>query len=214
MVDFAVPAWLQELGRQDRPADGRPDAAERGDRVVARLLPAEEVVGAERDRQRLARVDRADEPDERRQPVQGDVGVHVRLDRLRQRAEVPDRTDGVELVGHRAQEAALAGHPRVVARVLPRADVGERLAAVEAVLLAGLDVDPRLRLAPGGPRHLVVQPLLDEDLDAAERVDEVGEADEVDEGVVVDADPEQRRDGLLQVAGARSRRRPSARRAR
>jgi hypothetical protein len=70
------------------------------------------------------------------------------------------------------------------------------------VLLTRLDVDPRLRLAPRGPRHLVVQPLLDEDLDPAERVDEVGEADEVDERVVVDPDREQSRHGLLQVAGA------------
>src|SRR5207342_1644142 len=68
--------------------------------------------------------------------------------------------------------------------------------------LARLDVDPRLRLAPRRPRHLVVQPLLDEDLDPAERVDEVCEADEVDERVVVDPDREQGRDGLLQVAGA------------
>jgi hypothetical protein len=47
-------------------------------------------------------------------------------------------------------------------------------------------------------RHLVVQALLDADLDAAERVDEVGEADEVDERVVVDPDREQVRNRLLQ----------------
>ena len=44
----------------------------------------------------------------------------------------------MELVGHRAQEAALARHPRVVVRVFPRAHVGERLAAVEVVRAAGL----------------------------------------------------------------------------
>ena len=95
-------------------------------------------------------------------------------------------------------------HPRVVARVLARADVRERLAAVEAVRAAGDDVDRRLRLAPRRARHLVAEPLLDEDLDPAERVDEVGEADEVHERVVVDADPEQRRHRLLQVARALS----------
>jgi hypothetical protein len=84
----------------------------------------------------------------------------VRLDRLRQRAEVADRADGVELVGHRAQEAALPRHPRVVARVLARAHVGERLAAVEAVLPAGNHVDLRLRLAPRGPRDLVDEAFL------------------------------------------------------
>ncbi len=104
----------------------------------------------------------------------------------------------VELVGHRAQEAPLSRHARVVARGLARADVGERLAAVEAVRLAGPDVDRRLRLAPRRPRHLVDQPFLHRDLDASERVDEVGEADQVDHRVVVDPDPEQARDRLLE----------------
>ena len=104
----------------------------------------------------------------------------------------------VELVGHRAQEAALPGHPRVVVRRLAGADVGERLAAVEAVGAAGNDVDSRLALAPGGPRDLVDEPFLHVDLDAAERVDEVGEAEQVDERVVVDPKPEQLRDRLLE----------------
>ena len=114
------------------------------------------------------------------------------------RREVPQHAHRVELIGHRGQEAALPGHPRVVVRVLPRPDVGERLAAVEVVAAAGLDVDPRLRLAPCRPRHLVDEPLLDEDPDTAEPVDEIGEAAQVDERVVVDPDAEQARDRLLE----------------
>src|SRR5918995_1200670 len=194
---------FQELGNEDRSPHRRLDRAERRHRIVPRLLPAEEVLSAERDRERLVRIDGADEPDERGQAVQRDVGVHVGLDSPGERAEVADRAYRIELVRHRAQEAAMARHPCVVARVLARADVGERLAAVEAVRPAGHHVDLRLRLAPGRPCHLVAESLLGDDLDAAERVDEVGEAEEVDEGVVVDADAEQRRDRLLQVPGAR-----------
>ena len=175
---------------------------------------AEEVVEPERDRQRLLLVDGAHEPDEARETVERDVRVHVRLDRLRERAEVAEDAHRVELVGHRAQEAALPGHARVVVRRLARADVGERLAAVEAVGAAGNDVDARLPLAPGRPRDLVDEPLLDVDLDAAERVDEVGEAEQVDERVVVDAEAEQLRDRLLERGCALADRRRGPRRAR
>jgi hypothetical protein len=58
------------------------------------------------------------------------------------------------------------------------------------VAAAGDDVDPRLRLAPSRPRHLVNEPLLDEDPHAAQPVYEVGEAAQVDERVVVDANAE------------------------
>ena len=56
----------------------------------------------------------------------------------------------------------------------------------------------RLGLAPGRPRDRVDEPLPHPNPDAAERVDEVGEATQVDERVVVDPDPEQARDGLLE----------------
>ena len=81
-------------------------------------------------------------------PVERDVGAHVPLDRVRKRLEVPQHAQRVELVGQSAQEAPLPRHPRVVVRVLARPHVRERLMAVEVVRAAGIDVDPRLRLAP------------------------------------------------------------------
>ena len=108
----------------------------------------------------------------------------------------------IELVGKRAQEAALPRHPRVVVRVLARPHVGERLVPVEVVRAARIDVDPRLRLAPRRTRDGVVQSFLHVDRHAAERVDEIGEAAQVHEGVVVDAHAEQLRHGQLERARA------------
>ena len=70
---------------------------------------------------------RGGEPDEAREPVERDVGAHVVLDRVRERLEVPQHAQRVDLVGERAQEAALARHARVVVRLLARPHVCERL---------------------------------------------------------------------------------------
>src|SRR5262249_35772696 len=111
---------------EQRLACGRAHLRDVRQREVVRLAPPQDVVAVERHGHRRARIDGRREPDEARQAIERDVCAHVVLDGARERLEVPQHGERVELVRQRAEETALPRHPRVVVRVLARTHVRER----------------------------------------------------------------------------------------
>ena len=133
-------------------------------------------------------------PAELHQVVGREIGGERLADRPADAREVQQRAGRGEAVRDRLQHALLAQAARevVVGRVggvLAHACIGERVPPVEVQLAA-----PE---APGVAVEAVRDDLLGVvDGDAAERVDELAEAGEVDQDDVVDGDPRERLDGL------------------
>ena len=164
------------------------DAQELVDRVLDRLVGRGHVAVVRR-RARPGSGPRAPAPTGRARNVfsssssvdrVADVRGRVLGEDVEQLVAVVDQLLGRQLLARLAQEVLLARRAHEVVVEVAEADVLERVVAAQP-LVAGLDVDLR------GPRlGRDVVAAVDVDVDAADRVDGVGEAGEVDVDDVVD----------------------------
>ena len=179
--------------------------ADRGD-VRHRVAGADPAGGVRRrheaQRHDLLPVDPGDQLDQPREDAARDVGAHVlprRAGQARERSQHPGR---IGLLGERHHHAALAPDAVVVGAVAAGADVGEGLEGRE-LLAAGLEVDADPVLAVLRGRDPVEHGAGHVDRDPAEGVNHLHEAAEVDQRVVVHAQPGEVGGDLLQRRRAR-----------
>ncbi len=133
-----------------------------------------------------------------RQPVGRQVGLDGRADRVEQARQAEQRAAVDDLRAEREEDLLLPRLPGEVglADRAPDASVGEGRSAVE-VMRSHVDA-PAPTGHPGAGVLRVVEGLADVDVHATDGVDHPGEAGEVDGRVVVDRDPEQRTDRVLE----------------
>ena len=137
--------------------------------------------------------------DERRQQLLGHVGAQDLLAGVGEPGVPREQVDRVGLVDDRVDRAALPLHPLVVGGPVASAREPEGLEPVEVLVGPRLEVAGR-RDVPVGvavDRHRLV----DVHGDPADRVDDLPEAVEVDQQVVVDRDAECTRDRQLHRVG-------------
>ena len=134
--------------------------------------------------------------------VQRDVGPDRLLERGDQFGQLRDEVLRVGLLAQRQEDALLALASVEVGRRVTRAGVLEGLGAVH-VLDAGRDVQP-VELAPFAREAIVRDRDLDVDRDAADRVDDLLEAFEVDFDEVLDVEVVQLAEDRLQARCSRA----------
>ncbi len=141
-------------------------------------------------------IDLVDDRGEVREPLHRDVGGDEVAHELQQFGQLPQQRP---ILGHgiaqREQDLLLSAGPGEVAlaRALAGSRIGEGIDPTE-VVLPGLDAPAGVRVAEARVVG-IGEAVLHRDVDPADRVDDVDEPVEVDAGVVVDVDPEQRTDG-------------------